>query len=576
MPDDIIQIDLNKIDDAFPIRDGNNNPSYRDGQREAIEYIVKSLNSGKRFVILEGPTGAGKTVIGMTIAELVNNSYYLTSTKILQDQLIRDFDDIVELRGRGSYPCSFYDRFGHKMVKRGVMKQSTLDNIKINGVDCDSGFCKSKIGGNNFKCGACFTTTGPVKFGTLTELPDDRQYSTCDYYEQVYRAVASRKVVMNYASFIYQTKTTSRFGVQRDLLICDECHAIESQIMDFVSLTISDAFLTKHNIFIPEFENAYEYALFFLDCKLDELIREEIELAVEDEKSKYADDLRHILDSYIKFIDDIQINNYNWVADYEEIKSTGNRRVILRPVFISNFSEDVLFKKGKQILLMSATVLNVDIITKSLGIKRSDVAAYRMRSRFPVSNRPIYLETYGKFTGGKDGMRTWGPQLVKGVNKLVRQYEGKRGIIHTHNFAIQELLKTQCADDVVSRFLFQQDFTNKKMMLEEHSQRTDSIIVAPAMHEGVDLHGDLSRFQLICKVPYPNHFDNKQLAKRVEIDRNYQTYMVSLKLSQSYGRSVRSETDYADTYILDESIHKFVKDASNINMLPIWFTEAIV
>jgi Rad3-related DNA helicase len=49
--------------------------------------------------------------------------------------------------------------------------------------------------------------------------------------------------------------------------------------------------------------------------------------------------------------------------------------------------------------------------------------------------------------------------------------------------------------------------------------------------------------------------------------------LTAVKLVQSVGRSVRSETDYADTYILDEAVHKFLKDAKR--MLPGWFTEAI-
>ena len=94
------------------------------------------------------------------------------------------------------------------------------------------------------------------------------------------------------------------------------------------------------------------------------------------------------------------------------------------------------------------------------------------------------------------------------------------------------------------------------------------------MHEGIDLIGDLSRFQIICKVPYPNCFDDEQLARRVEIDRPYYTWLTALKLVQSYGRSVRSPTDTADTYILDESIYKFMDDARK--MLPGWFKEAVI
>jgi Rad3-related DNA helicase len=75
-------------------------------------------------------------------------------------------------------------------------------------------------------------------------------------------------------------------------------------------------------------------------------------------------------------------------------------------------------------------------------------------------------------------------------------------------------------------------------------------------------------------VPYPNCFDDLQLARRVEVDRRYYTWLTALKLVQAYGRSVRSIDDTADTYMLDESIFKFLNDAKA--MLPSWFTEALV
>jgi Rad3-related DNA helicase len=64
------------------------------------------------------------------------------------------------------------------------------------------------------------------------------------------------------------------------------------------------------------------------------------------------------------------------------------------------------------------------------------------------------------------------------------------------------------------------------------------------------------------------------LARRVELDRTYYTWITSLKLCQSYGRSIRSESDFADTYIIDGAFTKFRQMAKNI--LPEWFTEAII
>jgi Rad3-related DNA helicase len=46
-----------------------------------------------------------------------------------------------------------------------------------------------------------------------------------------------------------------------------------------------------------------------------------------------------------------------------------------------------------------------------------------------------------------------------------------------------------------------------------------------------------------------------------------------LRLVQSYGRSVRSSDDHAETYILDSSISYLLKIGEAL--LPKWFKEAI-
>ena len=124
-----------------------------------------------------------------------------------------------------------------------------------------------------------------------------------------------------------------------------------------------------------------------------------------------------------------------------------------------------------------------------------------------------------------------------------------------------------------ARFLYQRKFPTKEDMLQKHADSDNTIIVAPAMHEGLDLYGDLSRIQIICKVPWPNFMDNKQLTRRLELDRRYYLWLTALKLIQSSGRSIRSEDDWAHTYILDEVFNTFIQDAKG--MIPGWFKDAV-
>lgn len=950
------KFNLDSIDDYF-VKD-----EYREGQKEAIEFALRSFNDGKKVVILECPTGSGKSAIGMTIADMVSRSYYLTVTKILQDQLINDFgDEIVELRGRGSYPCTYWDRRGQKLVSRKLISPSELAEKRNKYNNCANGFCRTKLNNhkNKFKCMQCFASDGPIKDGELSRLSGDKQYSECPYYEQVYQAITRRKVVMNFSSFLYQTQMTKRFDTPRNLMIIDEClhphtrvqtecgnipigklvnekmvvrvaswnnvlkkveykpiarwlkrgkrltfrvlagnrvlyptidhklytplgkkklselqvgdpvlvrqteitemqeqlvlgsllgdanlhlveskriskryinkgirarvrfrhrskqfeyllwkhsilkqhakteptlkqatgftkmvasfstnynfyeiikptlidcakspnnswldkinefglavwfmddgstssgtcrfnthgfsrqeneilvkwlrsrwgidssikqekkkdgrifdyitltressrilinlismyvppfmryklpkcidheldtgiainnpiakrdslltkgatavltwpkydksieeqvcseisvqpirliepyketynydlevednhnyfagntlvsncHNVEPSLLDFVSLTVSDYNLQDHGIFIPQFENPYEYAVWFEDSQMHKLIYDVIKEAEDKENTRLVDDMARLLKKYKMFMEQVTDNNYEWVCEYEEKSANGKtfRSVTLRPVFATNFVQPLLFGYADRILMMSATVLDVNVVCRSLGLEREHIAAYRMKNRFPVENRPIYLDTVGKMTGGKQRMHEWAPSMTRKIDEIARKYQDEKGIIHTHNFAIMDYILKHANAKTKNRLLNQRDFRDKRDMLKAHAESDNTILIAPAMHEGIDLKEGLSRFQIICKVPYPNCFDDQQLARRVEIDRKYYLWLTALKIVQAYGRSIRSDDDHADTYILDESIHKFLKDTRK--MIPSWFTDAII
>ena len=433
-------------------------------------------------------------------------------------------------------------------------------------------------------CEQCFPTSAPslrnvevkVPKGVVQSLPLSMTYSACPYYEQVYKSINAKQVVMNFSSFLYQTTLTKRFNMVRDLMIIDEAHNIESQILDFVSFTISDDLLVEHGIYIPKLKTAKDYSVWFDEIKLVEMIYKLISLHEASGNSEKADELEKLSKKLEIFMMNIMQPDAEWVIEYEEsfTEESNFRKLTLKPVYAHGFAEQLLFSFGKRILLLSATILDVDVMSRSLGIDRNEIAAYRMKNRFPVKNRPIYYTPVAYMTGGKDKMHEWIPKLLSGIERILDEYPDKRGIIHTHNNAIMEAVSTKLHKKYFSRLITQREFPDKKDLLLVHSKRPNSVIVAPAMHEGINLVDDLSRFQIICKVPYANFFENEQLARRVKVDPKYYQWMTALKLIQSYGRSVRSETDYADTFILDQAFNKFVKDAKNL--LPGWFLEAII
>jgi ATP-dependent DNA helicase DinG len=99
-----------------------------------------------------------------------------------------------------------------------------------------------------------------------------------------------------------------------------------------------------------------------------------------------------------------------------------------------------------------------------------------------------------------------------------------------------------------------------------------TVLILPSLYLGLDLKDDLSRFQIITKVPYPDLGDRWINEKR-KLSGQWYNWQTGLRLVQGYGRSVRSKEDYAVTYVLDSGFGYFVN--RNKNILPDWFTEAI-
>jgi len=92
------------------------------------------------------------------------------------------------------------------------------------------------------------------------------------------------------------------------------------------------------------------------------------------------------------------------------------------------------------------------------------------------------------------------------------------------------------------------------------------------MSEGIDLKDDLSRFQILTKIPYPNLGDERI---KIRCKRDYTWYVnEAVKgIVQAYGRSIRTEKDHADTFILDGCFEDLLH--RNGKLFPKWFIDAL-
>lgn len=479
--------------------------SYRLFQRETIEEIESAYEQGFRHVVVDAPTGSGKSHIARALAFQAGDTHILTIQKLLQDQYQSDFPDMFVMKGRNAYDC---------LLGEGD-------------VTCADGPCRLK------KRAAC---------------------DGCPYKIAKARAMSAPVTVHNFDSFYYQNSFGHGFG-GRKLIIIDECHNIASKFSEFLSFTIN----SRGGIEVPEADSISQYDRFVKTAYgeyVDELSRLEAQFDVDGlskENLYRMQELSRIVHRMKRYITEREKDNpAEYVFDY----STFGRyapSVTFRPVYVGDYASRWLFEYGERSLMMSATILDKEMFCKEVGLNPSEVYYISVPSTFPAENRPIVKKYAGKM-GYRDIDFTL-PTLVEYIEEILAAYPTRKGIIQTHSEKIASYLKENIDD---RRLTFNKDFDSPQDMLEVHAKKEGSIIVASGLREGLDLRGDLSKLQIFCKVPYPSLGD-KVVARKLELDPEWYGWMTALMLIQSLGRSVRSNKERAVTYILDSGFDLFCK-----------------
>jgi Rad3-related DNA helicase len=90
---------------------------------------------------------------------------------------------------------------------------------------------------------------------------------------------------------------------------------------------------------------------------------------------------------------------------------------------------------------------------------------------------------------------------------------------------------------------------------------------------GLDLKGDLGKWQIIVKLPYLSRA-NKRISLLLDKDPDWYRMKMFISLIQAAGRCTRTKEDESITYILDGLSKKTVLD--NRNILPGHFFNRIL
>lgn len=524
----------------------------RQQQTEAIEFILDSfLTKNKRFVCADLATGVGKSAVAICISRFLESleqvplemtskgTYIITTQKTLQEQYLNDFG---YLKGQ----------------LKSIKSSSNYD-------------CKRQKGKT---CGEVLTLLRKNKDNFSPCMGD------CVYKKERADYLSSKEGITNFPYFLMDANYSGKLK-PRELLIIDEAHNVESCLSSFIEISISEKFAKQilKLSFPADLKTEYQSVCWIRDVYLEKLNKhiEYIDSIFEKHsglKSK-LNEISNFAKQYDLYVSHQQkirkflklYSKDNWAFKIIDAKEKSSRKIEFKPVDISKYAEDNLFRFGEKILLMSATLLNKEAFCSSVGIEQQDCEFISMASPFPKENRPIFIVQCGKM--GRDYINETLPKLVEKIKSLLEMHKEEKGIIHSHSYLIANYIK----QNIRSSRLLIHDSLNREQILNEHiDSKEPTVLLSPSMSEGVDLYGERSRFQIMCKVPYPNLGDTV-IRKRMNKDKLFYPYNTCKTIIQSLGRSIRSESDYAITYLLDSDFSYFFE--RNKNMFPPHFFELI-
>jgi len=521
--------DLQMTDEAF------NNffpfPSTRDGQQDIVMEVLEQYRNGKKAVVLCAPTAVGKSAIAVCLARYFGTAYILTGQKTLQNQYMNDFKNIgmQMIKGKYNYQCQMNPR-----------------------LKCDMGVCTST------KMTGC---------------------SDCTYTRARESAYTSNLSVFNYTYFLNMVRTNYKHHIPRDFIVLDECHGVEGQLIDFMTVKLSIEDFKEHEVRglvkFPK-ENLSEEAKFeWLYGPARSSIKTAFVYETSELEDMHMDDPNYYnqtrkvsyLDTLICMINRLEEQQHDSENDGVCIQNK-TYDITFKPLKCSSYGEDFLHNYGRKILAMSATVFDKDQYCKDVGLNPETTAFVQCESPIPADRRLVYdLNAVSLSYKNKEKNK---PMLAELVTDILDMHEGQRGIIHTVSYDIAKFLMETIVTDrfVMPRGATREETIDKFMK----SGRDDLVLISPSLSEGISLDDNLSRFTVVCKLPYGNLGD-PWIKKRMNISQRWYNNETIQSLVQMTGRSVRSKDDHAVSYILDSSFEWFYN--SNGQRFPDWWKESL-
>lgn len=521
-------------------------------QIEAVESAMDLYQSGTDVVLVDAPTGSGKSLVGDLIRRrLGERGLYVCHSKALQDQYLRDFRYAEVLKGRSNYPTQSMP----------FPEYTAADCTKLPGVPPDE---------NN--CEWC------------------PEIARCQYEVAKSRALRARLAVVNTSYMLTECNFVGNFS-GRQLAIVDECDVMEGELLGFVEFKLSTRQLETLNIEAPKKGSHKSTIMKWLEDAVLPAIDFQLTFFPAQSRNVQTIRKRESLKSLKQSVKRV-IRQYQ-EDDSEErepgisgawVRDNNAGPMVLKPVTVQKYGHDYLWRHSKRWLLMSATIISASRLMEDLGIDNWQVMIEGGDTRpatwglvevpmtFPVENRPIIAAGVANMVyKEKDASY---PAMAYAIDKVCERHPGERILVHTVSYDLARYLALNVKAPGRDKYLYENS-ASKDVVVANFKKSDGGIIFAPSLDRGVDFRNDECSVVVVAKVPFP-YLGDPQINAKQKAKGGNEWYAVEAirTLVQMTGRHVRSKTDRGTTYIFDRqfgtNLYKKWK-----HLFPSWWREAV-
>lgn len=506
-------------------------------QLEAVEICVKAYREAvaqdeTRFVVVEMPTGGGKTGLAAALTTLDTVTYY-ASTLALLDQIEANYD-FKKLKGKNNYPCQHAEKINTWRADRHQMIPMASD--------CHISPMKS--------CEYAYK---------------------CDYLIATKVALDSHKTACTPQMGLFHRGIQKRRGI----VVLDEAHMLGEVIRGFIQFEISADELREHGLPLYPYQEGYgelNQSGLMEGGLMDDTACQEVEhwldhcISILDAQVKRNDPLMPLSREAQRFLEKLQrlsevlpITGKWFLRTGDELISRKGKKLpglILQPMTarsiaprlwggkgVFSHEEDDLATKVRLVVLMSATIGDPEPLMDELGIR--EYQFFSFPHPVPVEARRIYNLHFEKMTkrnlDANPGLyQRQAFAIANWIKKLPSDY---RGLIVTPSYKKIEKLQ-----EFLPKYLPGRVWKPPQGGISERIQAflndpTPGLVWIETLQgagTGFDGRDDILRFVVIAGADHPNPTDPVTKAL-MSYNWSYQMALVANEIMQAAGRAGRSE-----------------------------------